>query len=69
MDELLHLKIKNRKKYLYFLVKYVNILFVRLRTNAGVSELADEADSKSVGGNVVWVQVPSPALYGGTQKF
>ncbi len=28
---------------------------------AGVSELADEADSKSVGGNIVWVQVPSPA--------
>ncbi len=29
--------------------------------NAGVSELADEADSKSVVGNNVWVQVPSPA--------
>lgn len=28
-----------------------------------MSELADEADSKSVGGNVVWVQVPSPAFY------
>ena len=28
---------------------------------AGVSELADEADSKSVGGNVVWVRVPPPA--------
>ena len=28
---------------------------------AGVSELADEADSKSVDGNIVWVQVPSPA--------
>lgn len=24
--------------------------------------MADEADSKSVGGNIVWVQVPLPAL-------
>lgn len=31
--------------------------------NAGVSELADETDSKSVGGNIVRVQVPQPALY------
>ena len=30
--------------------------------HAGVSELADEADSKSVGGNIVRVQVPQPAL-------
>ncbi len=27
-----------------------------------MSELADEADSKSVDGNIVWVQVPLPAL-------
>ena len=40
-------------------LSYVNIIFVR----AGMSELADEADSKSVGGNVVRVQVPPPALY------
>ena len=39
-------------------LSYVNIIFVR----AGMSELADEADSKSVDGNIVWVQVPSPAL-------
>ena len=39
-------------------LSYVNIIFVR----AGMSELADEADSKSVGGNIVWVQVPLPAL-------
>ena len=25
--------------------------------------MADEADSKSVGGNVVWVQVPPPAFH------
>ena len=31
--------------------------------HAGVSELADEADSKSVVGNHVWVQVPLPALF------
>ena len=29
--------------------------------HAGVSELADEADSKSVDGNIVRVQVPPPA--------
>mgnify|MGYP006879770159 CR=1 FL=1 len=34
-------------------LSYVNIIFVR----AGMSELADEADSKSVDGNIVWVQV------------
>ena len=39
-------------------LSYVNIIFVR----AGMSELADEADSKSVCGNAVWVQVPPPAL-------
>ena len=39
-------------------LSYVNIIFVR----AGMSELADEADSKSVVGNHVWVQVPLPAL-------
>lgn len=30
--------------------------------DAGVSELADETDSKSVTGNRVWVQVPRPAV-------
>ena len=35
-------------------LSYVNIIFVR----AGMSELADEADSKSVDGNIVWVQAP-----------
>lgn len=34
----------------------------RFKKYAGVSELADEADSKSVVGNNVWVQVPSPAV-------
>ena len=35
---------------------------VRLTTElAGVLELADETDSKSVGGNTVWVRPPSPA--------
>ena len=35
---------------------------VRLTTElAGVLELADETDSKSVGGDTVWVRPPSPA--------
>ena len=38
---------------------YVNITNV---VSAGLSELADEADSKSVGGNIVRVQVPQPAV-------
>ena len=43
---------------------YDIIHFVRLQVeqNAGVSELADEADSKSVVGNNVRVQVPLPAV-------
>ena len=34
-----------------------------------MSELADEADSKSVGGNAVRVQVPPPALFYKPYKF
>ena len=30
--------------------------------HAGVLELADETDSKSVGGDTVWVRPPPPAL-------
>lgn len=45
-------------------LSYVNIIFVR----AGMSELADEADSKSVDGNIVWVQVPLPAYKRGCKK-
>lgn len=29
---------------------------------AGVAELVDAPDSKSGGGDIVWVQVPSPVL-------
>ena len=31
------------------------------QSHAGMLELADEADSKSVGSDTVWVQVPLPA--------
>ena len=33
----------------------------KVLTYAGVLELADETDSKSVGGDTVWVRPPSPA--------
>lgn len=46
------------KKDLQIRLPYANIISVR----AGMSELADEADSKSVDGNIVWVQVPLPAF-------
>lgn len=31
--------------------------------NAGVAELADAQASGACGSNIVWVQVPSPALF------
>ena len=31
--------------------------------------MADEADSKSVGGNTVWVQVPLPAVSAESNRF
>ena len=45
--------------------------------NAGVMELVDVADSKSAGGDTVWVRVPPPAplektgvlRFGDTQSF
>ena len=49
--------------YLQNKIKYVKIFFVLyLKTDfAGVSELADETDSKSVIRKGVWVRVPPPA--------
>lgn len=42
-------------------VEYVKINFAYEHRRAGLSELADEADSKSVGGNIVRVRPPQPA--------
>ena len=36
--------------------------FGRRRIQVGMSELVDEADSKSAAGDCVWVRVPLPAL-------
>ena len=33
-------------------------------THAGMMELADVTDSKSVDGDIVWVRLPLPALMG-----
>ena len=38
-------------------------IFDRILRQAGVSELADETDSKSVGRKGVWVRVPPPAPF------
>ncbi len=44
------------------IIKYSYSMSVLPTTkSAGVLELADETDSKSVGGNTVWVRPPSPA--------
>ena len=49
---------ENCKTPLPYFESYDNIIFVSCR-HVG---MADEADSKSVVGNHVWVQVPLPAL-------
>ena len=48
---------ENCKTPLPYFESYANIIFVSCR-HVG---MADEADSKSVVGNHVWVQVPLPA--------
>ena len=35
---------------------------IKYALRAGVAELVDAPDSKSGGGDIVWVQVPSPVL-------
>ena len=63
-------KIKEKPLNKKYLIKICKIFLANLSescyhskgSNAGMSELADEADSKSVGGNIVRVQVPLPAV-------
>ena len=43
-----------------FMLKSIPLISI-FDIRAGLSELADEADSKSVDGNIVRVQVPPPA--------
>ena len=43
-----------------FLAFFLN-LYYTVQVPAGVLELVDEVDSKSIGGNTVRVQVPQPA--------
>ena len=57
-------KIKKLKKGIdfYIEVRYYNQAAANIR-NAGVAELADAQASGACGSNIVWVQVPSPALF------
>ena len=48
----------------YFIIRY-NMYCC----NAGVMELADVTDSKSVDGDIVWVRVPPPAPNGRRVSF
>ena len=45
-----------------FLLYFYNVLLYQLFNRRHVG-MADEADSKSVVGNYVWVQVPLPAFF------
>ena len=49
----------NKKKSVDFL--FLMIYNGKVHILAGVMELADVTDSKSVGSDTVWVQVPPPA--------
>ena len=57
------LNVYENKKIIKTLAKIQQLWYYnsRFKKYAGVSELADEADSKSVDGNIVRVQVPPPA--------
>lgn len=57
----INLLLFQRKKYLQNTQSYDRIINVaKIGRHVG---MADEADSKSVDGNIVWVQVPLPALF------
>ena len=52
-----------RKNNVHFFAGYFSLLTFHCFLCAGVVELADAPDSKSGGGNSVWVQLPPPAPY------
>ena len=61
------LKIFQKKCWLFFRKLLLSILSsgqpLRQLRNAGVAELADAQASGACGRKIVWVQVPSPALF------
>lgn len=57
-----HPEMENDKKSKKMVDKQGKSVIITIVSSAGVAELADAQASGACGSNIVWVQVPSPAL-------